>query len=253
MDIRERGGAPKPRTLMNKASEPRHNMAAFHPLFESREGMPPYSKESEVDDGFTPPSFLLRQNSLFSQNSAFQATSNDSSAATLFNFDSETPPDFIVDDLKPPTPPYSSRYENQNIFEQGIQKPGEWHKRQFEMTKHDGSRHPEHDRLLGLNIDPRKLVSTPRGPAILLSCIDSPQLKMMMQPTMMPQDKTSNQNRKFKRWSDEEDEMLRYAMSMEGPPPYNWKKIASRYFSNSRSSLQCKSRWTKVSRMVHRS
>lgn len=56
---------------------------------------------------------------------------------------------------------------------------------------------------------------------------------------------TSSSDRKFQRWSEEEDETLKKAIQIEGPPPHNWKRIAKKYFSNVRTGLQCKSRWTK--------
>lgn len=88
------------------------------------------------------------------------------------------------------------------------------------------------------------VVQTPHGPALLLSSAQEPTHNGGSENEFhasLPQPI----KRKFQRWSDEEDNILRYAIESEGSAPYNWKKIATNYFGNSRSGLQCKSRWTK--------
>lgn len=85
------------------------------------------------------------------------------------------------------------------------------------------------------------IVQTTHGPALLLESQNLGHLKIKTSGSA-----ASQANRKFKRWSDEEDEMLIEAIHFEGTPPYNWKRIARRYFSNTRTGQQCKSRWTKV-------
>jgi hypothetical protein len=57
---------------------------------------------------------------------------------------------------------------------------------------------------------------------------------------------TNGNNRKFKRWSAKEDNTLRNAMKLEWKGPFKWKNIARKYFNNSRTGVQCKSRWSKV-------
>ena len=47
-----------------------------------------------------------------------------------------------------------------------------------------------------------------------------------------------------KHWTDEEDEILRYAVAEE--KNHKWKSIAKKYFNNTRSAEQCKSRWNNV-------
>ena len=51
---------------------------------------------------------------------------------------------------------------------------------------------------------------------------------------------------RFRRWTPEEDELLRTAIALEGGPPHNWTTIAKKYFWGNRNRLQCKGRWTKV-------
>jgi hypothetical protein len=56
------------------------------------------------------------------------------------------------------------------------------------------------------------------------------------------------QNRKYARWTEDEDDTLREAIvKYNGPPPYNWKRISRKYFKGLRSDVQCKNRWKKVS------
>jgi hypothetical protein len=58
----------------------------------------------------------------------------------------------------------------------------------------------------------------------------------------------STKQKKYHRWEDDEDEILREAVSKCGQAPYNWKRISRKYFRGSRSSAQCKNRWNKVLR-----
>eukprot|EP00980_Cylindrotheca_fusiformis_P010210 scaffold2271_cov130-Cylindrotheca_fusiformis.AAC.5 len=96
------------------------------------------------------------------------------------------------------------------------------------------------------------VVRTSRGLALLLNNNGSntvsfprphqePDLRTLKKPLNVP----SNTDRKFQRWSEEEDEILKQAVQIEKGPPINWKRIAQKYFSNVRTGLQCKSRWTK--------
>lgn len=58
---------------------------------------------------------------------------------------------------------------------------------------------------------------------------------------------TGKKTRRFQRWTDEEDALLKKALKVEGKPPYQWHRIGEKYFNNSRTGVQCKSRWCKVS------
>lgn len=51
--------------------------------------------------------------------------------------------------------------------------------------------------------------------------------------------------KKWIRWSQEEDELLKIAVSAENSPP-NWRLISLKYFHGERSHIQCKNRWKKV-------
>ena len=53
-------------------------------------------------------------------------------------------------------------------------------------------------------------------------------------------------HRKYQRWTEDEDDLLRSAIDKCGHPPYNWKRISRKYFRGIRSSVQCKNRWMKV-------
>jgi hypothetical protein len=95
------------------------------------------------------------------------------------------------------------------------------------------------------------VVQTVHGPALLLS--SNPNYPIDVQtPAEVLNEMTPRTTftipsaLKFQRWSDEEDETLRDAVQAQGQPPYNWKRISSKYFSNKRSGTQCKSRWTKA-------
>ncbi|KAL3944522.1 MAG: hypothetical protein SGBAC_001390 [Bacillariaceae sp.] len=103
-----------------------------------------------------------------------------------------------------------------------------------------------------------RIIKTQFGPAVLLdpkdpnnANITSLQHATIAQPPSFNvlgarhSNADNSSNRKFQRWSPEEDDVLKNAVETEGGPPINWKRIASKYFSNVRTALQCKSRWTK--------
>jgi hypothetical protein len=58
-------------------------------------------------------------------------------------------------------------------------------------------------------------------------------------------------DRKFQRWTEEEDDILRDAFRMQCGPTMHWKTIARQCFGNRRSASQCKSRWTKVCQFLY--
>lgn len=92
----------------------------------------------------------------------------------------------------------------------------------------------------------RVVIQTPHGPALLLSSQTFSRLSSpAVASSATPKTATPSSNRKFQHWSEEEDNMLKDAIAVEGKAPYNWKRIAKNNFSNTRSGLQCKSRWTK--------
>ncbi len=104
-----------------------------------------------------------------------------------------------------------------------------------------------------------RIVQTPEGPALLLLAAHMPSqvvrpFLVLHQPrttastTPTATKATATTKRRFQRWTDAEDEILRDACSKEPGPPFNWIRIASQYFHNERSPTQCKSRWGKVSR-----
>lgn len=94
----------------------------------------------------------------------------------------------------------------------------------------------------------RVVIQTPHGPALLLA----DQMNLPQPPTVArstTQLPSIKQKRlKFQRWSEEEDEILRQAVELEGGTSHNWTKISRKYFANERTPLQCKSRWTKALR-----
>lgn len=59
----------------------------------------------------------------------------------------------------------------------------------------------------------------------------------------------NNYHRKFQRWTREEDRILKIAVKNEGPPPMPlgcWRHIATKYFGNARTAVQCRTRCKKV-------
>ena len=63
-------------------------------------------------------------------------------------------------------------------------------------------------------------------------------------------DSVTSSGRKYQRWTEEEDDLLREAIDKHvGGPPYNWKRISRKYFKCFRTASQCKNRWKKVSQV----
>ena len=56
---------------------------------------------------------------------------------------------------------------------------------------------------------------------------------------------SSDDAKKWVRWSLEEDHQLRGAVFTENSPP-NWKLISKKYFGGERNEIQCKNRWKKA-------
>jgi hypothetical protein len=98
----------------------------------------------------------------------------------------------------------------------------------------------------------RVVIQTAHGPAILLNQQvevkghNLGSLGIVTSPSPDPQAPASS-GKKFQRWSDDEDDLLRAAIRAEGKGPNNWKRISNKYLHSKRSAMQCKSRWTKVS------
>lgn len=86
-----------------------------------------------------------------------------------------------------------------------------------------------------------RIVNTPHGPALLLKPAQGSSASGVLSSSV----NSSGRPRKFQRWSEEEDEILRYAVNSEDESKPNWKKISSTFFEGTRSALQCKSRWNK--------
>ena len=100
----------------------------------------------------------------------------------------------------------------------------------------------------------RRVVQTPYGLAVLMSEKQNQRSSYFRQyPTKSKYSSSQFWNpsieiAKNERWSAKEDAVLQYAIKREGDQaPFNWKKIATNYFSNKRSGLQCKNRWLTVS------
>ncbi|CAJ1960093.1 unnamed protein product [Cylindrotheca closterium] len=122
---------------------------------------------------------------------------------------------------------WAQRIPEIDFFAQAIRQPGGLREIPIENR----------DLLGGQNY----IVKTPLGLAVLLNCEDDPNRANAQQPSS----NVLGRRRKFQRWLEEEDEILKQAIEAEGSPKVNWKRIASKYFSNQRTALQCKSRWTK--------
>ena len=56
----------------------------------------------------------------------------------------------------------------------------------------------------------------------------------------------SDVSTRFQRWTEDEDQVLLHATKQEGGPPYNWSRVAAKYFPTSRTGPQCKARWKKA-------
>jgi len=55
---------------------------------------------------------------------------------------------------------------------------------------------------------------------------------------------TNEGQKKWSRWSKDEDQILRLAVAAEGQQA--WKRIAEKYFHGTRKGIQCKNRWRKA-------
>ena len=53
---------------------------------------------------------------------------------------------------------------------------------------------------------------------------------------------------RYRRWSKDEDNLLLRAVGETGGPPYSWTLVSANFFDHTRSPLQCKTRWKRVSR-----
>lgn len=113
----------------------------------------------------------------------------------------------------------------------------------IERTNHPMVVKTSHGLALLLNDDGSNPVTVPRQ-------LRQPQLYGMSIASTSQLSIPPNTDRKFQRWSQDEDDILKQAVRIEGGPPINWKRIAQKYFSNARTGLQCKSRWTKVRSLV---
>jgi hypothetical protein len=109
--------------------------------------------------------------------------------------------------------------------------------------------------------DQNSVVQTMFGPAILLPtgqhnfqpAVSSSSLSRLTPRTAPRSNNATRNSSNFRKFSEKEDVILRHAISREGgQPPFNWKRIAARYFSNTRSGLECNSRWITVSLSVSR-
>ena len=129
-------------------------------------------------------------------------------------------------------------------------------------------------------VHPPMVVQTDFGPAVLLYRTGAPSIPLTTKPVQCadiphehgqfnsrsassvknnhhqsdssPQDKTAmapetkGKSTRFHRWSEEEDEILLQAAKQEPGPPYNWNRIATKYFPVTRTGPQCKARWKKA-------
>jgi hypothetical protein len=215
--------------------------AVFHPLLQGREAVADEAVEFD-GDVLPPTSHLLGQISTFSQNELFQAMSNDAppnDSPFPFHPDAMFNTENIGQQLR-----QASIHDEEGIQQRPTRSAGH---NQLQTTKNDID-HSQHKIQFDLNMfSDGRVVQTPHGLAILiptqhLGMVDPQKIAATTAPT------ATTSTRKFQRWTEEEDDILKYAVSREGPPPHNWKRIAKKHFSNSRSSHQCKSRWTKVRR-----
>ena len=87
-----------------------------------------------------------------------------------------------------------------------------------------------------------RIIQTPFGPALLLGR-ESTSFERHHPHGIELND--SSPPKKFQRWSNTEDSMLRLAVNSEGVKP-SWKHISNTYFAGTRTPLQCKSRWIKA-------
>jgi Myb-like DNA-binding domain len=96
-----------------------------------------------------------------------------------------------------------------------------------------------------------RIIQTPHGPALLLDSQAPPHghahsSEVQGHPLVHSAASiATTPKRKFQRWSDDEDAILRLAIESESTKP-SWKKISKTFFASTRTPLQCKSRWTKA-------
>jgi hypothetical protein len=100
------------------------------------------------------------------------------------------------------------------------------------------------------------IVQTEFGPAILMSTEQTRRPVVSLGKSFTPRTPptartTTTDYSTSRRFSEEEDMILRHAIDREGESPYNWKRIAARYFSNTRSSLELNNRWFYVRQQQH--
>lgn len=114
--------------------------------------------------------------------------------------------------------------------------------------KHDSETAKKEESLkmnrLRENLPSERIIETKQGLAVLLNGLPQKTTASLS---------TRSQNRKFQRWSKEEDALLLTAVELEkstksvsGMTTINWKRIANDYFHGSRTDIQCKGRWKKV-------
>jgi len=88
----------------------------------------------------------------------------------------------------------------------------------------------------------QRIIQTPFGPALLLQRGST---SFERQDPNGTESSNSSPPRKFQRWSNTEDDMLRLAVKSGGAKPI-WKNISNAYFAGTRTPVQCKSRWIKA-------
>ena len=88
----------------------------------------------------------------------------------------------------------------------------------------------------------QRIIQTPFGPALLL---EPGAISFERQDPNGTESNSSSPPRKFQRWSNTEDAMLRLAVNSGGAKPI-WKHISRTYFAGIRTPMQCKSRWIKA-------
>ena len=128
-------------------------------------------------------------------------------------------------------------------------------------------------------VHPPMVVQTDFGPAVLLCRTGAPSIPLTAKAMESPDHphqlgqvnppptssvKTDNQSdpspsgktakapeikgksTRFRRWSEDEDELLLKAAKQEPGPPYNWNRISTKFFPRTRTGPQCKARWKKA-------
>ena len=99
-----------------------------------------------------------------------------------------------------------------------------------------------------------RLVRTPYGMAVLMSPQQPERKRSGLLTASSSEESESAWNKPSESsniqdhsWSKKDNFILQYAVGQEGQSPHSWQKIAKNYFSDSRSALECKNRWMKVS------